>query len=118
MSRYFTKSEFACKCGCGRNSISSDLITLLDAAREEADTAFVITSGYRCPAHNKAVGGSPSSSHIKGLAVDIKADNSANRMKIINGLTNAGFKRIGIHHRFIHVDIDTDKPQELMWVYK
>ena len=32
---------------------------------------LVITSGYRCARLNKIVGGSPNSTHTKGLAVDI-----------------------------------------------
>lgn len=31
----------------------------------------LITSGYRCPALNKAVGGTPTSSHLTGFAADI-----------------------------------------------
>ncbi len=31
---------------------------------------MIITSGYRTPAHNKAVGGAPNSYHVKGRAAD------------------------------------------------
>lgn len=31
-----------------------------------------VTSWYRCPALNKAIGGSPRSAHMRGLAVDFK----------------------------------------------
>jgi zinc D-Ala-D-Ala carboxypeptidase len=118
MNSYFKKAEFACKCGCRRNEIKQELINKLDKSRDITNTPFIITSGYRCPSHNKSVGGSPSSSHLKGLAVDIKADNSQHRMNIVHGLTSAGFTRIGIHYNFIHADMDTSKPQDLMWVYK
>lgn len=33
--------------------------------------AIKVTSGYRCPVLNKAVGGSPTSMHLKGYAADI-----------------------------------------------
>jgi zinc D-Ala-D-Ala carboxypeptidase len=43
----------------------------LEAIREAAGKSIRISSGYRSPAVNKAVGGSPSSAHVKGLAADI-----------------------------------------------
>ena len=40
--------------------------------REEAEEPIVITSGYRSPEVNRAVGGSPTSNHLTGCAVDIR----------------------------------------------
>ena len=39
---------------------------------ENADEPIIITSGYRSPEVNKAVGGSPTSNHLTGCAVDIR----------------------------------------------
>ena len=36
---------------------------------------LTVTSGYRCPAHNLAIGGSPGSPHMAGLALDIQLEN-------------------------------------------
>ena len=38
----------------------------------EADFPIIITSGYRSPEVNKLAGGSPSSNHLTGCAVDIR----------------------------------------------
>ena len=38
----------------------------------ERDEPIIITSGYRSPEVNKAVGGSPTSNHLTGCAVDIR----------------------------------------------
>ena len=38
----------------------------------EADSPIIITSGYRSPEVNKLAGGSPSSNHLTGCAVDIR----------------------------------------------
>ena len=38
----------------------------------DGDEPIIITSGYRSPEVNKAVGGSPTSNHLTGCAVDIR----------------------------------------------
>ena len=38
----------------------------------EEDTPIIISSGYRSPQLNKKVGGSPTSNHLTGCAVDIR----------------------------------------------
>ena len=42
----------------------------MEAFREIIGTAFVVTSGYRTPQHNAEVGGSETSDHVNGLALD------------------------------------------------
>jgi len=113
---YFKIKEFECPC-CGENLISPTLVSKLNNAREIAGVPFVINSGYRCEKHNKEVGGSPTSSHLKGLAADIKTAGSRNRFKILNALIKAGFTRLGIGESFIHCDIDKTKAQEVCWTY-
>lgn len=44
---------------------------VLDPLREAYGKPIVVTSGYRCPALNKAVGGSKTSDHMIGRAADI-----------------------------------------------
>jgi len=90
---------------------------MLDTARDIAGITFNINSGFRCPRHNKEVGGSPTSSHLKGLAADIKADTSRKRYLVVKALIQTGFNRIGIGKNFIHVDLDLDKTDNLMWTY-
>ena len=48
---------------------------LLDPLREEWGSAVIVNSGYRCPKLNKAVGGSKTSTHQLGWAVDIRPKN-------------------------------------------
>ena len=117
LSANFTSAEFACKCGCGLSNINPQLVQMLQNARNKAGIAFSITSGLRCPAHNKKEGGLASSAHITGLAVDIAAPDGLTRYKILNSLMSVGFKRIGIAKSFIHVDIDRTKPSPTIWIY-
>ena len=53
---------------------------VLDPLREAWGGPIQVNSGYRCPALNKAVGGSPYSQHQRGEAADITVGvPSANR---------------------------------------
>lgn len=45
---------------------------VLDPLREAYGQPIIVTSGYRCPALNKAVGGVKNSQHILGEAADIR----------------------------------------------
>ena len=107
MSKYFNEIE---------NNMNKDFLFVLDEAREFAGIPFVINSAYRSPEHPLSIK-NPSSSHIKGLAVDIKATDSVTRFKIVKALIEVGFTRIGIADTFIHVDLDLDKAQNVIWTY-
>ena len=107
MSKYFNDIE---------NNMNKDFLFVLDEAREFAGIPFVINSAYRSPEHPLSIK-NPSSSHIKGLAVDIKATDSNTRFKIVKALMTVGFTRIGIADTFIHVDLDLDKTQNVIWTY-
>ena len=72
LTAHFDRTEFACRCGqCGRDSIDYETLIHLIYVREHFGGRPVrITSGYRCPEHNARVGGSTSSQHLYGRAVD------------------------------------------------
>jgi len=116
MSKYFSNKETQCKCGCGLN-IKEELLNKLNEARELAGIPFTITSGARCQSHNDTVGGSKTSSHVIGLAVDISAKTSSQKFVIVKALMEAGFTRIGIAKTFVHVDIDDSKSGGVIWTY-
>jgi len=113
--KYFKLSEFDDAPGTGKN-MKKEFLTKLDKARAIADVPFKITSGYRSKETNKRVGGVSTSSHLKGLAADISCKDSSTRQKIVNGLIQAGFTRIGIADTFIHCDTDKDK-NDAIWLY-
>jgi uncharacterized protein YcbK (DUF882 family) len=90
---------------------------MLDSAREIYGKPMVINSGFRTEEHNAKVGGTANSSHLKGLAADIKCTTSADRYDLLDSLMKAGFNRIGVGKTFIHVDIDENKTPFLIWTY-
>lgn len=116
--RYFNYSEFDSPDVQGSGQLmDKTLLEMLDEVREIVGEPIIITSGFRTPAHNEAVGGAENSSHLKGLAVDIACDNSIDRFDLINCLLDVGFSRIGVAKTFIHADIDPDKSNGVMWTY-
>ena len=88
----------------------------LDEAREYAGIPFIINSAYRSPTHPESIK-NPTSSHIKGLAVDISVKDSRTRFLVLDALLVVGFSRVGISNSFIHVDLDMNKSQNVIWTY-
>jgi uncharacterized protein YcbK (DUF882 family) len=116
--KYFTYGEFDSPDFVGSGKLVSDeLISMLDVARKKYGKSMAINSGYRTIEHNAEVGGKPESSHLKGLAADISCTNSTDRFLLEGILREVGFTRIGIGNSFIHVDIDKEKTQKLLWTY-
>ena len=78
---------------------------------------MVVNSGYRCPKHNKEVGGAVYSQHLKGLAADIRTVgwSSNNKWEFIRLAMDMEFTGVGIGADFIHLDIREDIGK--LWVY-
>lgn len=51
------------------------------------DTPVYISSGYRSPKLNEAVGGVPSSDHVKAMAADIRAPSFGAPLKVAQALS-------------------------------
>ena len=121
--KYFKINEFDSPdaIGSGEN-MDKEFLSRLDQARSIADTPFKITSGFRSEAYNRSLlergyKASKDSSHLKGLAADIACTDSVSRHKIITALMKSNLNRIGIADTFIHVDMDLDKPANVIWTY-
>ena len=119
MSSYFIPEELNCRCGRCTTTVLDSVIAKLNEARSTCTFGWVITSGGRCLEYNRMVGSKDTSSHIKGLAVDIKFHNSYEKFMIIKALMKVGFGRIGINDvlGFIHVDMDATKVQNVLFKY-
>jgi len=114
LTEHFNKEEFDCQCGCGNGDIviSENLVFELECVRVHYGKPMRINSGIRCLSHNRKIGSRDTSSHIKGLAVDIGCRDMGTRLKLVKHLLrDAEFTRIGFHREFIHVDVDYDKPK-------
>jgi len=112
----FDRSEFACKCGCGKNDIKDELAFKIQVVRELIKRPISINSGIRCLAHNTANNSKPTSSHIDGWAADLGYKGSMERYTLLSAITQV-FDRVGVANTFIHVDVDANKTAGALWLY-
>ena len=99
--RELSRSETASRKGINNtpnSAIVSALTALidnvLDPLREKWGAPIIVTSGYRCPALNRAIGGASGSQHTKGEAADIRtlSDSREDNMKLLKYLLDSGIE--------------------------
>lgn len=117
----FSPSEFV-----RPDLLGYEFVKWLDAVRDLAGVPMVITSSYRTPAHNTAVGGAEDSAHtdVPCNAVDIgmrprKDDPNWNysRWQIVTSAIALGCQRIGVYaDGSLHLDRSEDRrPAPRFW---
>lgn len=110
---HFSPQEIACR-GSGMVLLTPESIYALkqlDALRERMGHPLICNSGYRSPAHNKAVGGARASKHMQGIAFDISMAN-VDPHRFEREARALGFNGIGLYppqkktgaRNFIHID--------------
>ena len=116
----FTREEFACRCGCGKNEIHDKTIDLVQSIRTAVGEPLSITSGYRCPNHPIEAKKATPGTHAQGLAADIGVSHGTARKVLEVALSLPQTQGIGVNQkgngRFIHVDIGPAR-NELIWTY-
>lgn len=85
----FERSETAYRHGmdntmpeAARRSVAALVDNVLDPLREAWGKPLTVTSGYRCPALNKAVSGVANSQHLLGEAADITTGNVVDNRRL------------------------------------
>ena len=73
-------------------ALSALVANVLDPLREKYGKPIVVSSGYRCPKLNKAVGGAARSQHTKGEAADIRcvSDSRAENKRLFDLIVASG----------------------------
>ena len=116
LSQHFNVQEFRCKCGKEHEIlIAEELITNLEKLYSALNCSkIIVTSGYRCTAHDKNVGGSGSGQHTKGNAADICCygqDGQPIFSKTVCCMTQdigfGGIANINEKYIYTHVDVRT-----------
>jgi uncharacterized protein YcbK (DUF882 family) len=103
ISKHFSRSEFACKCGCGQDTVDAELISVLESIREHFGAPVTVNSGNRCPAYNASVGGATHSQHVLSRAADITVDGYT--PLVVHDYLDATHQGgLGSYDTFTHVD--------------
>ena len=113
LSNNFRVKEFACTDGSDPIFVDSDLVSVLQKIRDHFGKSVTITSAYRTPQKNKAVGGTTYSQHLYGRAADIKISGVTPKKVAAYAetiLKNKG--GIGIYSTFTHIDT---RPTKARW---
>ena len=110
LSENFNSLEFDCHGSgcCSETIINPKLVEYVQKIRDHFGKSITVTSGYRCPVHNKRIGGATGSRHSKGDAADIVVTGVAPR-EVAKYAESIGIKGIGLYEtsadgHFTHVD--------------
>lgn len=113
--KYFPKEEFdRCTPPCHISDMHEFFMRRLDTARDIAEIPFILTSAYRSVDYELQQGRDGTSTHTKGLAVDIAYKHPTEAFKIVDALMAVGFSRIILYKSWIHVDADPEKVKPIL----
>ena len=110
LSKNFRVREFACTDGSDPVFVAVELVEVLQKIRTHFGKAVKITSAYRTPSKNKAVGGTAYSQHLYGMAADIKVSGVSPK-KVAEYAEKLLPKSggIGTYSTFTHIDVRSCK---------
>ena len=123
ISKWFSYDEFSCTCDCNSMfEVDKKLLHALDKARDECGP-LIISSGHRCSAKNKSVGGAQASWHLLrgGIlhAADVVIAKRTDRtfrttLKLYVALDGAHAQGLGLYPSWVHADMRPN--QRARWV--
>lgn len=113
----FTEKELFSKSSDAPDShfLNDRVVDAVQAVRDYFGVPVSINSSYRTFEHNRRVGGSPQSQHLRGFALDFtfsdkntlertKSELAAQRGELWNRIRMKGVTAVGIYDGFIHID--------------
>lgn len=107
----------ACVPACDISQLDASLVDRILLAQKMAGLQFVATSGFRSKEYELSKHRKGTSSHCKGLALDVSARDSFTRFKILVAAVLTGIPRIGVGKTFLHLDIDESKAHPIIFHY-
>jgi zinc D-Ala-D-Ala carboxypeptidase len=124
LSPHFSLAELTLSETAGRKGIDNNpgpealanlrrLATVLEDVRTLAGKPINISSGFRAPAVNNAVGGASNSAHVQGLAADINVPGMtpAALARLIEGSSIRFDQLILEFDRWVHIGLSNTAPR-------
>jgi len=121
MSRWFSRKELACRCprpDCPVDGIDPRFAEWLDTLRDALGRPVTLTSAFRCPLHDSAIGGK--GPHTTGFAADIAAVGGSAKHEVVKAAMALGVMGLGVGSTFVHCDLlePSDRyPRPVIWTY-
>ena len=107
-----SRSEFACKCNCGFDTVDIALAEALQDCVDHFGHCYILITGpNRCEKHNNSVGGALNSQHIYGRAADfrifdVKTRTQVSPVEVYDYMDKAykGKYGLGLYSNRVHFD--------------
>lgn len=115
ISKNFKLYEFECKDGNHQVVIHPKLLELAQNLRDRIGKPIIINSAYRTPEYNRKIGGSPTSQHLYGKAIDVRAVPGLTIDELAAHGRAVGFAGIGKYTWGCHFDVREDRAE---WDYR
>jgi len=113
VTEHFRLEELVCPC-CERIRITPGFyihMELLERLRRDYGEPIMVNSGYRCPDHNKEIGGTENSWHMR-FATDLGETDEDKRRELYKIALSLNFGGIGLYTWGIHLDM---RPEPYRW---
>lgn len=109
--QYFSRKEFACKCGRYCDGYPAQMqravVALADRARAELKGVGFVSSGLRCSRHNANVGGVSDSRHLFGKAIDLRVEGKSARQTLAWAQKQPEVRyAYAIDTSYVHIDVE------------
>jgi len=114
LTEFFRESEFSDRY-TGEHGVKLFFVERLNVLRKSCGFEFIINSGYRTRNHPIEKIKQTIGTHTLGIAADVRVTSGYQRRCIVAGAIRLGFRGIGVHKNFIHIDMR--KGPAVIWAY-
>lgn len=117
LTKNISRSELACKCGCGSDSMDFETVNIVQESCDHfakvlgVDKVILrLNSGNRCFKYNRSIGSNDRSQHPQGRAIDYTID-GVEPLELYNYLNGKypGQYGMGKYGFFTHIDTRTGR---------
>ena len=102
-----------------RSAIRLLVVNLLQPLRDLLQRPLIVSSGYRSPALNQAVGGAKNSQHMRGEAADVSCKGALETLLLAQTVLRSGlpFDQMILYKSLLHLSFNAAGPQRHQILY-